>query len=161
MKFLRAMALPVLLMGCTPFQPVPPEFELWSRPGASSLDVKQALLECGKPSPHPTVGTYKAAFDLKSLDSRTNKYFITDLCMEQAGFKPRGRWAKEYCAWERYKDIAACKPNADVPKPTVERRLNSWWCRIHTDYEFCRDRAVNPAACDRNDHKHLPPECLP
>ena len=81
--------------------------------------------------------------------------------MEAAGFAHKDRSVGERCAWTDRSSLPACQPNADIPKPSVERRLNSWWCRIKTDYKYCRRHAVNPAACKPEGHKHPPPECLP
>ena len=38
--------------GRQPFQPPLASFQVWYKPGASPLQIKKALLECGKPHPH-------------------------------------------------------------------------------------------------------------
>lgn len=37
--------------GRRPFQPPLASFQVWYKPGASPLQIKKALLECGKPHP--------------------------------------------------------------------------------------------------------------
>ena len=65
-----------------PFQPIPPLFKLWSKPGTDSEGVKRALLACG----HTNIGT---GFDVQEM--RTGKVTQNDMvkanrCMEKAGF---------------------------------------------------------------------------
>ncbi|MGM0516888.1 MAG: hypothetical protein ACQER6_04745 [Pseudomonadota bacterium] len=142
-------------------KPAPKTYEKWMTGDTTRLDARKALLECGAPSPDPTGWTYQAV-GLIDLYDQLNRAFIVTACMESAGHRARWGGLSESCGLQRqYKKLEACQPNANVPKLSVERRLNSWWCRIHTDYEFCRNHAVNPSACDPDDHKHPPPECLP
>jgi hypothetical protein len=152
----------MLFVACAkPFQPPPPEYKMWSKRGASELDIKKALLECGKPSPDPTFDSYKYAFGLEDDDSQYNAIFLTDACMEKASYQPRVYTVKQSCSWDRYKHLPACQPGAEIPTPSVERRLNSWHCKIKTDYDYCLKHAVNPGACNPEGHKKPPPECLP
>ncbi len=161
MKYVAVILL-TLLVGCTkPFQPMKPGYKLWSKAGASDLDVKKAMLECGEPTPDPTVQSFVYAFGLRDDDSQLNYFFLTDSCMENAGFKPHRYTVAEYCSWDRHKHLPACQPGAEIPEPSVERRVNSWWCKIKTDYEYCKQHAVNPPACDPEGYKKPPPECLP
>lgn len=157
----------IFVVGCAAyFQPPKPAYQVWKKEGKGELDVKKALLECGEPSPEPTVEMYKYAFniDLRSdPDAFNNKGFSEDACMEQSGYaRLMGyRSVAEYCSWDRYKHLPICQPNAEIPKPSVERRLNSWHCKIKTDYEYCLKHAVNPPACKPEGYKNPPPECVP
>lgn len=156
------IVLALLLGGCPkPFQPVAPTYQLWSKRGASELDIKKALLECGEPAPDVTVQMYEYAFGIKDDDTWFNTSFLASACMENAGYKPRRYTVKEYCSWDRYQHLLVCQPNAVIPTPSVERRLNSWYCKLETDYEYCRKHAVVPSGCDLERIKHPPLECLP
>ena len=164
MRSLIILTCLLSLAGCAkPFQPVPPAYKSWLKPNVSELDVKKALLECGKPSPRPSVNSYKYAFGLEEPDELLDMILKTNACMENIGYKrPRGYYTvAQYCSWDRHKHLPACQPVAEILEPSVERRLNSWWCKIKTDYEYCKQHAVNPAACNPEGYKKPPPECLP
>ena len=143
------------------FQPVAPTYQLWSKRGTSELEIRKALLECGKPAPNVTVEMYSYAFGIKDDDAWFNKSFEGSACMENAGFKPRQYTVKEYCSWERYRHLSICQPGAVIPTRSVERRLNSWYCKLKTDYEYCLKHAVVPNSCEAEGYKNPPPECLP
>lgn len=164
--FLLVFAMSALT-GCTNYslsnidKPAPKTYEKWITGDTTRFDARKALLECGAPSPSPTSRTYRA-IGITNLDEQLRRSFMVTACMESSGHRARWGGLSESCGLQsRYKNFPACQPNADIPKPSIERRLNSWWCRIQTDYEFCRNHAVNPSACDSDDHKHPPPECLP
>lgn len=148
---------------CTtkPFQPPPPEHEMWERPGTSELRTKKKMLECGSPAPDPNISSYKHAFDLEERDALLNKFLLEDSCMEAAGFSHKDRSVSERCGWSSRSSLAACREGVEIPKPSAERRLTSWWCRIKIDYKYCLENAVNPSACQPSGHKNPPPECLP
>jgi len=164
MRYAFVVSVVLLLASCSkPFQPVAPGYKLWSKNGVSDLAIKKSMLECGVPSVDPVINSYEYAFGIKyeEDDKRLNKGFLEDLCMESLGYIPREYTVHEYCSWERYNHLAACQPNAKIPTPSVERRLNSWYCKIKTDYEYCLEHAVNPPACNPEGYKNPPPECLP
>lgn len=148
---------------CTtkPFQPPPPEFEMWERQGVGQLETKKKLLECGSPSPDPNILSYKNVFHIEERVALLNKFLLEDSCMEGAGFSHKDRSVRERCGWTSRSSLPACQDSAEIPQPSVKRRLNSWWCRIKTDYDYCLESAVNPSACQRWGHKNPPPECLP
>jgi len=154
--------LVIFLSSCAkPFQPVAPGYTFWSKPDAGELEVKKAMLECGKPSPDPTVQMYNFAYDLKDDDEQLNHYIMTNRCMESAGYTDRHTTAEKSCL--KYPErtlLPACQPNAIIPTPSVERRLNSWYCKIKTDYQYCLKHAVNPPACNPDGYENPPPECL-
>lgn len=156
----------IILSGCAAyFQPPKPSYKVWQKERKNELDVRKALLECGKPSPSTTIQMYKYAFniDLNDDDAIFNKSFSTDACMEKLGYTRLSGYytVAEYCSWDRYKHLEICQSNTVVPVPSVERRLNSWYCKIKTDYDYCLEHAINPSACNPEGYKNPPPECLP
>lgn len=155
-------SISLLLMSCAKsFQPVAPSYMFWSKPGKSELDVKKAMLECGKPSPDPTIEMYRLAYGLYD-DERLNYYILTNKCMELSGYT--GKHVSSYESCMRYPErryLSSCQPDTKIPKPSIERRLNSWYCKLKTDYQYCLKHAVNPPACNPEGYKNPPPECLP
>ncbi|WP_312971743.1 hypothetical protein [Pseudomonas sp.] len=128
--------------GRQPFQPPPFNFEIWQKPGASTLEVKKALLECG--SPHP-----------QDDDRPPNQRAETQNCLIAAGY----RMPKQYPSWCTLQpDLPACRSGVVPPSPSAERRLHSDYCRARRDMEFCRRTASNPSACTPGP---VDPECLP
>lgn len=125
-----------------PFQPPPFNFEVWQKPGASTLEVKKALLACG--SPHP-----------QEDDRSPNQRAETQNCLIAAGY----RMPKQYptqCTLQP--DLPACQPGETPTSPSAERRLDSDYCRARRDMDFCRHTVSNPSACTGGP---VEPECLP
>ena len=60
----------------------------------------------------------------------------------------------------RYRGYPACQPDAVIPTPSAERRLNSWYCKVETDYNYCLKYALAPQFCTPEKTTNLPPECL-
>jgi len=161
----------LLLMGCVGEysirnidKPAPEAYESWVKPGATQLDIKKALLECGDPSPATNSFIYEKALGIKDNDGQLNHQFLTHACMEKSGFVYRWKYTLvDYCSWDRHKHLPACQPSAVIPERSVERRLNSWHCKLKTDRDYCRKHAFVPAACDdpKKDYTNPPPECRP
>ncbi len=149
--FLLLVLVGILTSGCAEkmFQPPPPEFKGWSRPGADELQVKKALLECGFSSPVWLSNS-------RTYDEMAFGYF----CMKQAGYQSVDG-SHHWCKNHRDKNLAACAPGASIPTPSVSRRLNSKYCKAKTDYKYCKQNACHPDGCDSNDYKNPAPECLP
>jgi hypothetical protein len=144
-------------------KPAPRSYEGWVKPGAGLLDVKKALLECGAPHYDLDSNTW-AAIGVTDDAERMSRSFLVDRCMENGGFIDRwGDTVKKYCSWDRHKHLPACQPGAVIPQRSVERRLNSWLCKLKTDREYCRKHALTPNACDdpKKDYNDPPPECRP
>lgn len=159
------------VMGCSNFnirnidQPAPPAWKAWVKKGATDLEIKKAVLECGAPDPEVNGFIYTAA-GIKDFDEQMNHSFLTGACMEKAGFIDRWRSVAQSCAdsnFPKRRDYAACQPGAVIPQRNVERRLNSWLCKLETDREYCRKHAVVPKACDdpKRDYNNPLPECRP
>lgn len=160
----------LLATGCTRYnvsnidKPPPKEYQSWHKAGATEIDIKKALLECGAPAPHSTDHTYSAA-GIKGNQKIMNHHYLTSSCMEQAGYSHAwwGRTVQASCTDINFpdrKNFPACQLGVEIPKPSIERRLNSWHCKIKTDYSYCLEHAVNPSACNPDGFKNPPPECL-
>jgi len=109
-----------ILNGCIthkPFQPPRNLYEIWSKPDATMLGTKKALLECGMSD--PMNGSVKANghFDL-------NGYVLAERCMESLGYIE-----DNFPACTKSSSTPACQPSVEIPKPSVERRLNSEYCK--------------------------------
>ena len=65
------------LVGCVRhyFQPPKPEYKYWTKQNVSELDIKKSLLECGNPSPDPTLSMYRKAFGDNTEDEVANHVF--------------------------------------------------------------------------------------
>jgi hypothetical protein len=129
-------------------------YEGWLKPNGDSLksvEGKKALLECGALSPIMDAWVYQQALGipLDDKDARFNLYFFVEGCMERSGFKKGHAPIKETCAVfsKRYAAFSACQPDAVFPERSVERRLNSWHCKLKTDVEHCRKYSRDPEAC--------------
>lgn len=151
----------IFFSGCikASFQPIPPLFMLWKKPGATQLEVKMALLECGKPSPNPT------GYGAEVANISPNERVLADLCMEKSGFVTQDPFSAykvvPTCKQSYHASFPACQPDAIIPTRSVERRLNSWYCKLKTDHDYCLKHAVVPSACKQDNIKYLPPECQP
>lgn len=166
------LLISTMLTGCGtlygPFgpyaKPAPEIYEQWKMAGATPLDIKKALLECGEPAPTRSTFIYEKALGKSGQDDLLDYFFQVALCMERSGFTvPGSKTTKEYCSWDRHRHLLACQPDTVFPERSVERRLNSWYCKIKTDREYCRKHAFTPSACDdpKKDYNDPPPECLP
>ena len=142
-KLLLAFIL-LILTGCSTYmeqvvyKPAPATYEEWSKSGASILDIKKALLECGKPASDTNFEIYEKVFNISRYDELAymNRLQFEDICLERAGYKYNGIYdTKKICSLEKYKNLSACQPNTITPTPSVERRLNSWYCKVKSDYD--------------------------
>ncbi|GHU17024.1 hypothetical protein FACS189475_00190 [Betaproteobacteria bacterium] len=102
----------------------------------------------------------------KTYEEQQNNSFMATGCMQKAGFVSKSGGVSKSCQiHSRFKSLPACQPDAIFPERSVERRLNSWYCRNlpKIDREYCRKLNFRPAACDRpeEDYNKPPPECLP
>jgi hypothetical protein len=147
-------------------KPAPALSEGWIKAGATQLDVKKALLECGAPHPDANDFIYEKALGIKDFDEQMSHFLLTKACMERAGYADRWRSLAQSCAdsnFPKRKTYPACQPGAAIPERSVERRLNSWHCKLKTDRDYCRKYAFVPSACDdpKKDYNNPPPECRP
>ncbi|MDZ4098314.1 MAG: hypothetical protein U1E13_06380, partial [Methylophilaceae bacterium] len=159
----------LFLFGCSTYmqnavyRPAPATYQEWSKPRTSSLEVKKSLLECDKPAPDTSFEIYEKAFNLSRYDEvkYINKLLLEGMCMEQAGYTYNGTYnTSKICSLEKYKLIPACHPDAIISTPSVERRLNSWYCKVKSDYNYCLEHALAPQLCTPEKANNPPPECL-
>lgn len=159
----------LLIGGCTQYsirnidKPPSERYEIWKKSGVNTLGVRKALLECGAIMPSWTVdGAYEKNHIIKQSD-QFNHSFLVDRCMLKAGFVQQNTsWTlKDACTDPRYRNYPACQPDATIPTPSKERRLNGWYCKVKSDYNYCLTHALAPQLCIREKTNNPPPECLP
>ena len=161
MRFMLIMfLLPILTTGCNKayFQPPEAAYYYYQKPDATKLDVEKAMLECGI---EPIDG-YSA--DTGKYD--VNTALLASACMERLGFRDIEGWNFErLCNREHNAQYPACQPDAVIPKPSVERRLNSEYCQRMRKYypeglKHCIESKEEPEPiCRRAYYKR--DECYP
>jgi hypothetical protein len=132
MKKLFPVAAILLLSGCfgfVPFQPNSYQYERWSKSGASELEVRIAMLECGYPSPFGVndrgLGVISSANDIALMIKckKNNGFFYDD---------------KTYNFCDGFRELPACQPGAFVPKRESSTRINSPFCKKYVNADACR-----------------------
>ncbi|WP_375645087.1 MULTISPECIES: hypothetical protein [unclassified Bartonella] len=83
------------------------------------------LLECGVPDLNKVV-----ALDL-------NQFANIEMCMAQSGFRPSFT-IQEWCENHKSDNLPICRPGAVMPQRSVERRLNSPYCKKHSEQLECQ-----------------------
>lgn len=130
--------------GCVSWQPPPEDFEQWKKPGVSIQDVMASLMECGYPSPSTKW------FDSQKYWGQTwaASAVLAKRCMESQGYKNESgskysceqSLAPQFRKYNTAEQIQAlehaCDPSTPVPKPSVERRLNSPYCKVESYSKF-------------------------
>ena len=116
------------------FKPPPYFYELWQKTGSSELETTKKLLECGASSLYgnPSVSLYMQMNDVQESDLR-----LQARCMNNLGYvytSDRG----DICSRVGEKLKPACAPDAIIPTPSAERRLNSPFCKVYTKAEVCQ-----------------------
>ena len=152
-QIITIISLSLLLVPSMAFcggKPRPPYYSDWTKPGATVLDVKKIILECGWPSPDPSNR------EIQRAEMTLNDQALTELCMMRSGFICQD---KSWCHYQP--DLPACQPGAGIPKPSVERRLNGRYCTIKRSFEGCVKNAAYPEKCIERDFCVIVPECLP
>lgn len=135
----RSLLVAILLLGgCSTerwFQPSPPEYKVWRKEGMTELDVRKKFLECGATFP-----------DGDSHVQTINESAMITMCVESAGFDRVDYYTgrPNPLGWCRnWPDLPACQPGAEIPAPSVERRLNSHYCKMRTSFDFCYNRYMS------------------
>ncbi|EJF74396.1 hypothetical protein ME7_01434 [Bartonella birtlesii LL-WM9] len=103
---------------------------IWQKPDADSTEVAKALLECGKPTP------YNA--DPENSRLGFGEWAIIHTCMLQSGFHYRsenGKWCED-CQDDRIPVYPLS--GAFIPQRSVERRLNSPYCKKYKNALECQ-----------------------
>ncbi|USP02895.1 hypothetical protein [Bartonella taylorii] len=103
------------------------EADAWEKPGADSTEVGKALLECGMPH----------LIYLEDEVQKLNNNAIATIyaCMVQAGFRKKS--GGPYWCYN-YKDLPICRPGAVIPQRSVEKRLNSPFCKKYKNADECQ-----------------------
>jgi hypothetical protein len=107
------------------FQPPPPSYTYWTRLSDSVEDVKRAMLECGYPTP------FSADVSI-TTDEEVAKM---QRCMEKSGFIHKGNFGT-FC--QQYTALQACQFNAVIPERSVQRRLESRFCKKYPKADVCQ-----------------------
>ncbi|WP_273719310.1 MULTISPECIES: hypothetical protein [Bartonella] len=95
------------------------EVAVWEKPGTDFTEVGKALLECGMPHLNYLED------EVQKLSNNENA--TIDACMIQAGFRYKG--SGSWCSPFNGRDLPICQPGAVIPKRSVEKRLNSPFCK--------------------------------
>lgn len=68
------------------------------------------------------------------------------MCMERSGYyalqSVDGKRKKTNSWCYHWPDLPACQPGAEIPTPSVERRLNSRYCRVRTSFHACFENSM-------------------
>jgi hypothetical protein len=152
------------LTGCrSAFQPPPASFERWIKYDASVQQIMASLLECGYPWPGPTAKQWLLAVGVTWEASK----IMGQKCMEEQGFSEKyGEGSLSECKYYLSAEIikyytteqidaiqSACDPETPAPKPSVEKRLNSPYCKTEwaSKYPQCQ-LDFNPDTSSNNRH---------
>ncbi|UTO28648.1 hypothetical protein [Bartonella harrusi] len=109
-------------------KPPPGYVNMWEKAGADSTEVGKALLECGMPSLIDP--------DSENRKNSINAKATTYACMVQAGFHYKG--SGDWCYTFREENLPICRPGAVIPKRSVEKRLNSPFCKQYKNADECQ-----------------------
>ena len=147
LSFFSGALLLFNLMACTPFGGFKPAPEWWTyfkRNGATEKEVRLALLECGSSTPG-----YYTEFIMPNgkqfPETNSNESVMVRKCMVKSGFTYKRDF--DVCTdWiidmhgnsKPPRDIPACKPDAVIPKRSVETRLNSPYCKVYPRVSICQ-----------------------
>ncbi|WP_375657266.1 hypothetical protein [Bartonella sp. CM120XJJH] len=102
-------------------KPAPGYVSMWEKSGADSTEVGKALLECGMPS--------LIDLDSENRERSNNAKATIDACMVQAGFHYKDKWGGTWCQNYKAENLPICQPGAVIPQRSVEKRLNSPFCK--------------------------------
>ncbi|EJF76889.1 hypothetical protein [Bartonella birtlesii] len=118
-----------IMAGCHVEQSSQTVVDAWEKMGADQIEIKKALLECGMQHFDGHLNTEI------SLDEKLNAEETERLCMIQAGFHDKLGMVK-WC--EKYEHLPICQPNAVIPQRSIDRRLNSPYCKEHKEQPECQ-----------------------
>ncbi|SEH91575.1 hypothetical protein [Pseudomonas asplenii] len=86
----------LMLVGCTPFQPPPPDFTEWRKKGVSVEGVKSAMRACG-------YRNLDGVGDRDPIEVQLTRFY----CMKDAGFSRRDNL--DLCKMERVAELPVCE----------------------------------------------------
>jgi hypothetical protein len=145
--------------GCTlTWAPPPYAFERWKKKGVSTQYTKATLLECGYPFPDANIDQL-----IKEWGGIWNaKAILTKRCMEKEGFvsedgsryscqQDLAEQSKKYRTPEQIQALEhACNPSTPVPAPSIEKRLNSPFCKTYPRSSLCQPVVVPDASFEKS-----------
>ncbi|WP_412057405.1 hypothetical protein [Bartonella sp. DGB2] len=137
-KSLTLGLLSISLSACFLPADAPYDYAIWIKPRTSPVQIKKSMLECGYLEPW--------GINEPSAKMKINDEVMARRCMEQAGYTQISTPIvfSDVCLRNDKPHPPACAPDAIIPKPSVEKRLKSTYCR--TQY--------------RRFYSQKPPECL-
>ena len=137
MKVLMAGLISLALLGCTPFggfKSIPDTYLLYRKNGSSDFETQKALLECGYANPYSGVPDW-------SNDVGYEGYYEQEPlrrgCMLKDGFVDKLN-NDSLCKHPNYRLTPACQPDAVIPTRSIERRLNSVFCKQYPRAQVCQ-----------------------
>ena len=146
-----------MLSGCrSAFQPPPDDFEIWRKSKPVHIQqVMAALLECGYPWPS---AKYFRTYEYWGSTAMAS-VILVKRCMEKQGFSSHygssyfctqslAENFRKYSTEEQIVAIQhACDPDTPPPEPSVEKRLNSPYCKTEwaRKYPQCQPVVVPSA----------------
>lgn len=123
-----------LTSGCLPkssFAPAPENWEIWVKPGVGGLLLWKDMLECGYLEPYSSARVEREGHTF-------DKQVASMICVERLGYSYReGRRTKPVCSAYGWRDSRSCLPDAYIPAPEQQRRLNGPYCRKYPDAAAC------------------------
>ncbi|WP_375685112.1 hypothetical protein, partial [Bartonella sp. AP172QHHD] len=66
-----------------------------------------------------------------------NQFASIEMCMAQSGFRPSFT-IQDWCENHKSDNLPICRPGAVMPQRSVERRLNSPYCKKHSEQLECQ-----------------------
>ncbi|WP_375674701.1 hypothetical protein [Bartonella sp. CL100XZDX] len=130
LKLLSGLVL-LSVIGCNIDKPAPGYMYMWEKPGADFTEVGKALLECGMPTPYDE--------DSETQKLTPNAMVSIDACMVQSGFRYKNRVeGGGWCYTFKEDNLPNCQPGAVIPKRSVEKRLNSPFCKRYKNADECQ-----------------------
>ncbi|EJF76462.1 hypothetical protein [Bartonella birtlesii] len=101
---------------------------MWEKPDADFTEVAKALLEYGKPTPYD--------IDPENQRQSINAKTTIDTRMLQSGLRYKdkgGTWYENF----KKENFPICRPDSIIPQRSVKKRLNSPFCRKHSEQYEC------------------------
>lgn len=124
----------VLFCGCTPFGgfKAPPNiYKLYQKKNISVFETQKALLECGYED------VYLGGYPRNSSEEYHKQWPLRHNCMVKDGFVYTLSNTPP-CEQPATKNYSACQPDAVIPTRSVERRLNSVFCKQYPRAQVCQ-----------------------
>ncbi|WP_212112314.1 hypothetical protein [Bartonella queenslandensis] len=133
LKLLSSLIL-LNIAGCNIDKPAPGYLSVWEKNGVTDFtEVGKALLECGMPTPYD--------IDPENQQQSINAKATTYACMLQSGFRYKDEEVARgggWCYTFKEKNLPICQPGAVIPQRSVEKHLNSPFCKKYKNSRKCQ-----------------------